>query len=1061
LKTTAIALAVLMTPCALYAQASIAGLVRDQSGAVLPGVRVEASSDALIERVRAAASGATGQYRIVDLRPGLYTVTFTLNGFASIRRVAIELTGAFTATVNVDMKVGSVEETITVTTATPIVDVQSARRQTTIPGDIVNALPTSKGYAGLMMLMPGIITNTGVDVQVTPAMVIFGGAGGRGNEGRLQLDGLSIGASIGGSGVSSYNADLTNSQEVVTTISGGFGEAEVGGPTISIVPKVGGDTLKGTGYVAGSGRSLVGSNYTDALRAAGLASPQTILKLWDYHAGAGGPIRKSRVWFFAAYRDEGSHLTIPGLFANKNFNAIAPNAPNASVPWTYVADTTKPARNANSWTMGSLRLTVQATRRNKISLFWDEQHPCNGSTWTPQGNGCRQPTGTEVYGFSLMPAGVSPEAAGYSHRFQRVQQATWTSPLSGRVLLEAGMGTMLARWGVNRRPDSVTQDLVRVIEGCAQGCAANGGIPNLVYRSERAGDDWGGAHTWRASASFLSGAHNLKIGYQGAFHVDDQQNFPNSTSTFYTVQNGTASGSGASITETLEPFQIRQRVRYDAFYGQERWTVGSLTVQGALRYDHAWSYFPDQQVGPVRFLTTPVVFAQDDPAFSTPSLANCGTVPAGFTATCVNNVTGYHDVTPRIGAAYDPFGTGKTSVRVLLGKYLEAASSNGNYVAGNPTARLTTSVTRTWIDANRNFVPDCVLENPLMQGSLSPGGDLCGQIGNLNFGKAVFSNSFDSRLMGGWGVRPSDWGVSASIQQQILPQTSVEVGYTRRWLQNFTVTDNLLQSVGDLTPFSIVAPADARLPRGGGYVVSGLFNPVQSVASLANSFNTLAGNYGDQYQYSNAVLVDASSRLGRRLTLKGSLSAWDTVQDNCEVRAKIPELVVPGSAIGVVTPAGPPVGPTVPYCHIATGLIWRATGLGVYLIPKIDVQVSGTLRSDQGVPLAANYNVPTATVATQGPQPLGRPLSNGASFAVVNLIAPGTMYGDRVNEIDFKIARIVKVARTRVNAGAEIYNALNSSAILAYNPTFLLGGTWRPTAILTARFVKLTAQIDF
>jgi hypothetical protein len=307
--------------------------------------------------------------------------------------------------------------------------------------------------------------------------------------------------------------------------------------------------------------------------------------------------------------------------------------------------------------------------------------------------------------------------------------------------------------------------------------------------------------------------------------------------------------------------------------------------------------------------------------------------------------------------------------------------------------------------------------------------------------------------MGGWGVRPSDWGLSASVEQQLFRQTSIEVGYMRRWLENFTVTDNLLQSAADLTPFSIVAPSDPRLPGGGGYVVSGLYNPVQSVVSLANNFNTLASNYGQQYQYSNTLLVDVSSRLRERVTLKASLSAWDTVQDNCEVRSKIPELT---------TSVGPLVSPTVPYCHVDSGLIWRATALAAYVIPTIDLQVSGTWRSDQGAPLAANYSVPTATVATQGPQPLGRPLSNGASFAVVNLIAPGTMYGDRVNELNLKLAKILKMGRTHVNGGVEMYNALNSSAVLGYNPTFVPGGTWlRPTAILTPRFVKLTAQLDF
>ena len=378
------------------------------------------------------------------------------------------MSGSFTATVNGDMKVGAVEETITVSGETPIVDVQSTRRQTTLSGETINAIPTTKSWAAIMVLMPSTITQAGTsaDVQVTPGMVVFGGAGGRNNEGRLLVDGLNTGASLNGAGVSGYNADLTNASEVVTTNSGGLGEIEVNGPVISVVPKTGGNVFKGTllGSYVGSGTA--NSNYSDELKAAGLASPLQLLKVWDATAGVGGPIKKDRVWFFFNYRDEGSWATIPGIFANKNFENITTPVANSAAPWTVVPDTSVPARNANSWQIMSMRLTTQINSRNKLNLFWDEQHPCNGATWTPQGEGCRKPSSNEVFESVFgSPNTSSPEAGGYSHRFQRVQQATWSSPMTNKLLLEAGVGTYLSRWGTNRRPDSVTADLVRVTEG--------------------------------------------------------------------------------------------------------------------------------------------------------------------------------------------------------------------------------------------------------------------------------------------------------------------------------------------------------------------------------------------------------------------------------------------------------------------------------------------------------------------------------------------------------------------------------------------------------------------
>jgi hypothetical protein len=417
------------------------------------------------------------------------------------------------------------------------------------------------------------------------------------------------------------------------------------------------------------------------------------------------------------------------------------------------------------------------TARNKINFFWDEQHPCNGATWTPNGNGCRKPSGNEVFESVFgSPNTSSPEAGGYSHRFQRVQQGTWSSPVTNKLLLEAGYGTYLSRWGTNRRPDSVTADVVRVTEGCstALGCANNGGIANLNYRSEAPFDDWIGAHVWRASASYVTGANSMKFGYQGAWHQDQQKNFPNSTYTTYTLQNGVAYCSGAqvlnaanscqgvSIAETLTPFQIDQNVRFDALYFQDQYTMGRWTFQGAVRFDHAWSYYHDETVGGVRFLPGSITFAENDPTLTTPSVANCGNIPntssPGVALAkangCANQVTGFKDITPRGGVAWDVRGDGKTSVKVSIGKYLEAASSgNGVYTSGNPVSRMPTGlgISRSWNDVNRNFAPDCVLENPLANGE-------CGNLTNQAFGTPTFTNSFDSTLMGGWGVRPNDWG---------------------------------------------------------------------------------------------------------------------------------------------------------------------------------------------------------------------------------------------------------------------------------------------------------------
>ena len=377
------------------------------------------------------------------------------------------------------------------------------------------------------------------------------------------------------------------------------------------------------------------------------------------------------------------------------------------------------------------------------------------------------------------------------NRFQRVQQATWSSPVSNRFLLEAGFGTYLARYGSNELPGNPTRDMVRLTEQCAAGCAANGGIPNLAFRSHNWEDNWNGAHTWRGSASYVTGAHHMKFGYQGAFHSYNPKTFTNNQFLQYRVNNGVPN----QITQTLMPFDRHDRVRYTALYAQEQWTRGRMTLQGAVRYDNAWSYFLEQRLGPTRFAPVGIVYPQTE------------------------GVTGFHDLTPRVGVAYDLFGNGKTSVKINAGRYLEAAAALGIYSASNPVTRVSTSATRTWTDSNSNWVADCDLLNPAAQNLTAAGGDNCAALSDQNFGRpTTFSNSIDPAVLGGWGVRSGDWGIGASIQQELLPRVSAEIGYFRRWLVNFNVNDNRRVTAAQFDRFSITAPADPRLPDGGGYV---------------------------------------------------------------------------------------------------------------------------------------------------------------------------------------------------------------------------------------------------
>ena len=538
-----------LMPAAARAQSAIAGVVKDTTGAVMPGVTVEASSPALIEKVRSVTTDGQGLYKIVDLRPGIYAVTFTLPGFNTVKRDAVELPTNFTATINADLRVGALEETVTVSGASPVVDVQSAIQQVVLNRQVLDAVPTGRSIPSLGALLPGArlaLPDVGGTSGMQNRDLTVHGSDGR--DTTFQVDGMILNGIEGDGSVQSYFNDMMF-EEISYQTSAINAEVSAGGVRANMIPKDGGNQFRGTAFFSAANSALQSDNSKEA-KALGLAAPDALNKVWDFNIADGGPIRKDRLWFFASYRDWGVYQYI----ANSFFKDGAQTIDDANIR------------------SGMVRLTTQLGAKNKVAAYIDRIRKFRGHE-------------------NSAPAGYAIAGEATDIRAPKqyyTSEVKWTSTISSRLLFESGFAINNESYSLTPQDDvlNVTPRRDTILQ------TAYGAYDGGIYYREPI------RKFAMASASYVTGSHAFKAGIQYGFgYFWRQRREPADLIQLY------RNGAPAQVIIHNTPQDSRANMNADqGIFAQDSWTLGRFTVNPGVRFEHFNSSTPERSVAPGRFV---------------------------------------------------------------------------------------------------------------------------------------------------------------------------------------------------------------------------------------------------------------------------------------------------------------------------------------------------------------------------------------------------------------------------------------------------------------------------
>jgi len=944
-----------------WAQSAIAGLVRDESGAVLPGVMVEASSPVLIEQTRSAVTDDQGRYRVVDLRPGAYKLTFTLTGFATIVRDGIELPSDFVATVNVELKLASLAESVTVSGASPLVDVQQASKTQVLTREIIDSLPTTRNVMSVGILVPGIRFGTpdigGSRAMEQPAMRTHGV---NQRETVQMVDGMPVNSNedcvcMG------YLDDALQAEASVTTSALPPDNAG-GGIRVNSIPKDGGNTFSGNVFLGGTDGKWQANNVDDSLRSRNIQSANGIAHIQNFNGANGGPIVRNRLWYFGSARYQSTNETV------------------ANVPRVFTAPDGEQIQGILDQFVNSvaLRLTGQVSSQHKLSGFMQRIWKRKGKDFT----------------FGQDPRASTQRDPNHAH--YAIGTIKWTSTFSSRLLFEGGYSTSYQHWTGGNQPGRSktrwspewyafaqrTDTALNISPDCSYtfGCTSWMSVQDQRTEATR--------RVYQASLSYVTGTHNIKVGFQDSTGPSD----------IYTTRNGDlteqyANNKPSSVLVYNTPTISKANVNYDlGLYAQDAWTLNHLTISPGVRIEWFNSSMKETSMEAGRF------------------------APARFFPEQTNLPNWGPNVSPRIGAAYDLFGDGKTAIKASVSKYY--VQYTGSW-ARRYANSVVSSDTRNWSDCA--FIAGTSTCDPAQAG-LATNGDGIAQDNEIGPTSSTTFGIRSDRNPAPDLRRVHNWETTLGVQHQLLPRMSMSLIYYHRVWGDLELLDRTLVNRSDYTSFQAAMPSFSNDPTLAGVLDSSeiltLYNLNSSKRSVFSSAQIDRNSSKDSATY-NGIETSFSARLPRGINALGGWTAERNVSKFCESDDDPNGINTADLYIGENVAAGGR------FCdQSAFSVPFRHEFKGAGNVPLVYGLEFGTIvQSYPGQQRVITW--------TPGTNVFPNNLRTNSETIILN--RPGSVYQPRWTQWDINLKKNFRYGRKIYTAQIDVFNVLNSNTIWSTN----------------------------